>query len=72
MKLLKERVWTDEIEKLTEKLANQLCKDAGQPTSLSELFLSEAYNAVYFWDTDDLLKLVIRAKATKEYKKAIS
>ncbi len=58
------------IEKLTTKLAKQICKDLGKPIALWQLVLNEAYDLVYFGDRDELAVLVKRAKAEKEYEAA--
>lgn len=56
-----------EIEKRTEAIARQMCKERGFPVSMMELMLGDAYNLVYFGDKKELKR--IESAITKKSKR---
>ena len=58
-----------EIEKRTEAIAKQMCKEQGLPVAMMELMLQDAYQLVYFGDKKELKRIEDKIKKKKVKKK---
>ena len=55
-----------EIEKRTEAIAKELCKERGMPLGMMELLLHDAYQLVYFGDKKELKRIEDKIKKRKK------